>query len=63
MKKKIKTILIIGGTGFDDIIYVKLFKKWKVISLSLNFPNKLRKIKNVKYQFMGIYQKLIKLKF
>ena len=41
---KIKKILVVGGTGFIGyhVISEALKKKWKVTSISLNKPKKIR---------------------
>lgn len=59
-KKKIKNILIIGGTGFIGYHLIKylLKKKFNVISISTKRPKKIRRIKGIKY----IYEDVVKLK-
>jgi len=49
--KKVKKILIVGGTGFIGFYLAKrcLTKKWKVVSFSMNLPRKIRYLKKVKY--------------
>ncbi len=50
MKKKLNSILIIGGTGFIGFnVAKKLSEKYEVLSVSKKFPNKNRKVKKVKY--------------
>ena len=68
-KKKIrkltkKTILVVGGSGFLGYHLCKFFlkKRWHVISLSLNSPAKLRKLRHIKY-FNGDLSKFNQLKF
>jgi len=63
-KNKKKTILVVGGSGFLGYHLCKFFlkKKYKVLSLSLNSPNKLRRLKNVKY-FKGNISILKQIKF
>ena len=57
-KKKIK-ILIIGGTGFLGYHLIKkcLKLRWKITSLSLHKPKKIRKLKKVKYLIGDISKK------
>ena len=64
MKKNKKTILVVGGSGFLGYHLCKFFlkKKLKVLSLSLNNPEKLRKLKKVKYFYSDV-SKLNKIKF
>lgn len=65
-KKKIKkTVLVIGGTGFlGHHISKKLIKlNYKVISVSLNKPKKLRRVKKVKYLLIDIRNKKELFKF
>ena len=64
MKKNKKIILVVGGSGFLGYHLCKFFlkKKLKVWSLSWNKPEKLRKLKKVKY-FYGDVSKLKKIKF
>ena len=54
--KKYKSILIIGGTGFLGYHIAKacLKLKWNVVSLSLNKPKKIRKLKRIKYIILNI---------
>ncbi len=56
MKKK---ILVIGGTGFIGVNFIKKinFKIYDIYSLSRNKPNKLNKIKSVKYLYGDICDK------
>ena len=51
-----KNILIIGGTGFLGYHIAKacLKLKWNVVSLSLNKPKKIRKLKRIKYIILNI---------
>jgi nucleoside-diphosphate-sugar epimerase len=51
-----KKILVIGGTGFIGINFIKKinFKNYDIYSLSRNKPNKLNKIKSVKYLYSDI---------
>ncbi len=53
-------ILIVGGTGFLGFHYAKycLKKKFKVLSLSRNKPRKIRYLKNVKYYYADISNKV-----
>ena len=52
-------ILIVGGTGFLGFHFARfcLKKNFKVISLSRNKPKKIRKLKNVNYEFADISNK------
>ena len=52
-------LLIAGGTGFIGYhLALKLIKKnWKVTSLSISKPKKIRKIKGVKYLFVDVTKK------
>lgn len=59
-KKKIKkTVLIVGGTGFlGHHISKKLIKSnYKVISISLRKPKKIKRVKRVKYLLIDIRSK------
>ena len=50
MKKKFKTLLIIGGTGFiGKNIVEKLKKKFKIFSISTSLPSKKEGVKGVQY--------------
>lgn len=62
--KNQKSVLIVGGSGFLGFHLCKFFlkKKLKVLSLSLNRPSKLRKIKKVKYYY-GDISNFSKIKF
>lgn len=53
---KIKKILVVGGTGFIGyhVISEALKKKWKVTSISLNKPKKIRFHLKVNYKFARI---------
>ena len=53
-------ILIVGGTGFLGFHYAKycLNKKFKVLSLSRNKPKNIRHLKNVKYYYADISNKV-----
>ena len=64
MKKNKKAILVVGGSGFLGYHLKSFFlkKKLKVLSLSLNNPEKLRKLKKVKYFYSDV-SKLNKIKF
>ena len=59
MKKKIKFILIVGGTGFlgSNIARSLLNKKNRIFSISTKPPKKERKLKNVKYLICDISNK------
>ena len=59
--KKIKKILIVGGTGFLGFHLAEFFikKKFKVLSLSRSKPKKNRTIPNVKYLISDISNKKI----
>ena len=48
---KNKKVLVVGGTGFIGFHLCNFFlkKKYKVFSISLNKPKKIRKVTNVKY--------------
>ena len=52
-------LLIAGGTGFIGYhLALNLIKKnWKVTSLSISKPKKIRKIKGVKYLFVDVTKK------
>ena len=60
-----KSVLVVGGSGFLGFHLCKflLKKKFKVLSLSLNRPSKLRKIKKVKYYYADINSNFSKIKF
>ena len=64
MKKNKKTILVVGGSGFLGYHLCKFFlkKKLKILNLTLNKPEKLRKLKKVKYFYSDV-SKLNKIKF
>ncbi len=59
MKKKVKFILIVGGTGFlgFNIARSLLNKKNRIFSISTKPPKKKRKLKNVKYLICDISNK------
>ena len=59
MNQKKKKILIVGGTGFIGYHLAKasLKKGWKVTSVSINKPKKIRRLKNIKYIFCDITKK------
>jgi len=54
-----KKILVIGGTGFIGVNFIKKigFKNYDIYSLSRNNPSKLNKIKFVKYLYGDLYNK------
>jgi len=62
--KNRKSVLVVGGSGFLGFHLCNFFlkKNFRVLSLSLNPPTKLRKIKKVKYYF-GDISNLSKIKF
>lgn len=62
--KSQKSVLVVGGSGFLGFHLCKFFlkKKFKVLSLSLGRPSKLRKIKKVKYYY-GDISNFSKIKF
>ena len=57
--KKIKKVLIVGGTGFIGYHFAKkcLLKKFEVTSLSRSKPKKIRRISKVKYIYCDIANK------
>ena len=57
--KKIKKILIVGGTGFIGYHFARkcLSKKFEVTSLSRNKPKKIRTLKRIKYIYCDIANK------
>ena len=57
--KKIKKVLIVGGTGFIGYHFAKkcLSKKFEVTSLSRNKPKKIRTLKRIKYIYCDIANK------
>ena len=59
MKKKNKSILIIGGTGFIGyhLASYLIKKKFKITSISTSIPQKKREIKKVKYLICDISNK------
>lgn len=59
MVSKTKKILIVGGTGFIGyhIANACLKKKWRVTSISLNKPRKIRKLADVNYLIFDISNK------
>ena len=61
MNQKKKKILIVGGTGFIGYHLAKasLKKGWKVTSVSINKPKKIRRLKNIKYIFCDITKKTL----
>ena len=54
-----KNILIVGGTGFVGYHLAKscLKKNWKVTSISIKKPKKIRYLPKVKYIFCDITKK------
>ena len=59
MVSKLKKILIVGGTGFIGYHIAKacLKKRWRVTSISLNKPKKIRKLADVNYLIFDISNK------
>ena len=51
-----KKILIIGGTGFlgFHIAQTLLKSNYKIVSISLNKPKKIRKLQNIRYIYFDI---------
>ena len=60
MKRKKENVLVVGGTGFIGYNFIKKIikkKKFKIFSISTNFPSNHNRVKNVKYIICDISDK------